>query len=272
MQTIEFTRSDTKVVDEAAISEAAERLFQASVTGKFCLPVRDLIGLDPETGYKVQAINTQRWLAQGRRISGRKIGLTSHAVQQQLGVDQPDFGVLFADMEYCDGATVPYERMHQPKAEAEIALVLSEDITEKDVTLSELVRCVESVIPAIEIVGSRISDWDIKISDTIADNASSGLYVLGGPIRSIAGLDLVNATMVMRCNGRAISFGAGEACLGSPLNAALWLARKCAELGAPLKAGEVILTGALGPMYPISIGDAVEAEIQGIGSVSLTVG
>jgi 2-keto-4-pentenoate hydratase len=253
------------------IQEAADRLFAAHTASEPCAPVRDLIGAELEAGYRVQQVNTARWVSEGRRIVGRKIGLTSLAVQKQLGVDQPDFGVLFADMEYCDGDEIPWARLHQPKAEAEIAVVLAKDIDACDLTLSELVRAIDHVVPAIEIVGSRIKDWDIRISDTIADNASSGLYVLGGPVRPLDGLDMVNASMVMKCNGRPVSFGAGIACLGNPLNAALWLARKCAELGTSLQAGDVVLTGALGPMAPMTPGDLFEADISGLGSVRVSV-
>lgn len=255
----------------ANIEAAAERLLTALETGETCPPVRDLIGSDLDAAYAVQDINTKHFLDQGRRLVGRKIGLTSPAVQAQLGVDQPDFGALFSDMEYANGAEVPWSRMQQPKAEAEIALVLKHGLDHPDITQSELVRAVDYAVPAIEIVGSRIAGWDITISDTIADNASSGLYVLGGPVRSLDGLDLVGASMVMTQNGRPVSYGAGAACLGSPLNAAIWLVRKCAELGAPLKAGDVILTGALGPMVEMQPGDAFSAEISGLGSVHLTV-
>ena len=259
------------VPSQDKIQAAADRLYVALSTHEFCTPVRDLIGADLDAAYAVQDINTQRFLAEGRRLVGRKIGLTSLAVQAQLGVDQPDFGALFADMEYANGAEVPVSRMHQPKAEAEIALVLSSGLESPDTTPSELVRAVDHAVAAIEIVGSRVKNWDIKISDTIADNASSGLYVLGGPVRALDGLDLVGAKMIMSRNGRPVSYGAGAACLGSPINAAIWLARKCASLGAPLQAGDVILTGALGPMVDMHPGDAFSAEISGIGSVSLTV-
>lgn len=251
--------------------KAADLIFDAYETGDFCQPVRNIIGESLEAGYAVQAINTKRWQGQGRRIVGRKIGLTSPAVQAQLGVDQPDFGVLFADMEYPTGGSLPYSRMQQPKAEAEIALVLKSNLSDSELTPSELLRALDYAAPAIEIVGSRIKNWDIKISDTIADNASSGLYVLGAPSGRFADVDLGEARMVMRKNGRPVSYGAGVACLGHPLNAALWLARTCVAFGDNLKAGDVILTGALGPMVAIDEGDFFEADISGLGAVSLSV-
>lgn len=253
---------------ESKLKSAADRLFQSHESGKFCEPVRDLIGLDPDAAYQVQSINTDRWKGAGRRVVGRKIGLTSKAVQDQLGVDQPDFGVLYADMEYADGETVPVGRTHQPKAEAEIALVMARDLLSPDLTFTELMAAVEYAVPAIEIVGSRIANWDIRISDTIADNASSGLYAIGGPRHRLEGLDLPGASMIMKRNGKPVSFGAGAACLGNPLNAALWLARKCASLGVPLEAGSVVLTGALGPMVEMAPGDIFEASISGLGSVT----
>lgn len=259
------------MTDKSKIDEAAIKLLEAGRSGEYCDPVRALIGLDLDAAYAVQEVNTQRWISQGRRLVGRKIGLTSKAVQDQLGVDQPDFGALFADMEFGDGDEVPFDRMHQPKVEAEIALVIGQDLEDPNLTPTELFRSIEWITPAIEIVGSRIKDWDIRISDTIADNASSGLYVLGGPNRKLEGLDLVNARMVMSRNGRPVSYGAGIACLGNPLNAALWLARKCADLDAPLREGDVVLTGALGPMAPIEPGDLIETTISGIGSVRLGV-
>lgn len=256
---------------EKAVSAAAGRLFDAHRNGKPCAPVRDLIGLDLDTAYAVQDLNTKKFMDQGRRLVGRKIGLTSPAVQAQLGVDQPDFGVLFADMEYADGSEIPFSRMQQPRAEAEVALIMGRDVEAADITYSEFIRSVNYAVAAIEIVGSRIENWDIRISDTIADNASSGLYVLGDPVLPLPGLDLVNAGMTMTRNGRPVSYGAGSACLGSPLNAAVWLARKCASLGLPLRAGDVVLTGALGPMVDIRPGDAFEATITGLGKVALTV-
>ncbi|MQT14938.1 2-keto-4-pentenoate hydratase [Segnochrobactrum spirostomi] len=251
---------------------AADRLHEAARSGTPCEPVRDLIGLDLEAAYQVQFHNTRRATDAGRRLVGRKIGLTSRAVQQQLGVDQPDFGVLFADMEYGDGEEVAFDRLLQPKAEAEIAFVLKADVLAPDATPTEVCRAVDYVVPAIEIVGSRVRTWDIRISDTIADNASSGCYVIGGPPRRLEGLDLPALGMVLARNGTAASYGSGAACLGNPLNAVVWLARTCAALGMPLRAGDVVLSGALGPMVPVAPGDRLEARIAGLGAVSVAIG
>lgn len=252
-------------------NNAANSLFVANETNVFIPPLRDSIGLSVEAAYAVQLINTKRWIEQGRRIVGRKIGLTSAAVQAQLGVDQPDFGALFADMEYADGSELPFEILQQPKAEAEVALILKHDLDHADVTLAELMCAIEYVVPAIEIVGSRIQDWDIKISDTIADNASSGVYVLGGAPRKLDEVDLGSVSMLLKRNGQPVSYGAGKACLGHPLNAALWLVRTCAAQKSGLKKGEVILTGALGPMVDVSAGDSFEAVLTGLGDVTFTV-
>ena len=254
------------------IESAAANIIKAYETGEYCTPVRELIGETIEAGYAVQSILTEQWLKEGRRLCGRKIGLTSKAVQEQLGVDQPDFGVLMKDMEYADGAEIPYSKMHQPKAEAELALILKADLDREDVTYDELVEAIDYIMPSVEIVGSRIKDWDIRLADTVADNASSGLYVLGEPVRDWKKIDLAAAGMVLKRNGETVSEGKGEACLGHPFNAALWLAKTCVRFGNGLKAGDVVLTGALGPMVPIAPGDAFEATIAGVGSVHFTVG
>lgn len=253
------------------IREAADRLAEARRTGVPCAPVRDLISTAAEA-YAVQALGTEQALLDGRRLVGRKIGLTSVAVQRQLGVDSPDFGALFADMCLPDGAEVPAGAVLQPKAEAEVALVLDRDLDRERHTVADLIRATAFALPAIEVVGSRIRDWDITLVDTVADNASSGMYVLGNRPVALADVDLRLAGMVMERRGEQVSVGLGAACLGHPLHAALWLADTLAALGTPLRAGDTVLTGALGPMVAAVPGDVLEARIDGLGSVRVAFG
>ncbi|WP_433411535.1 2-keto-4-pentenoate hydratase [Microtetraspora malaysiensis] len=245
---------------------AAARLLEAYASGRPCEPVRDLIdGVDD--AYAVQNLVTERWLAQGRRLTGRKIGLTSKAVQRQLGVDSPDFGMLFADMAVPDGEEIPVGAVLQPRAEAEVALVLDRDLTHERHTVADIIRATAFALPAIEIVGSRIRDWDITLIDTVADNASSGMYVLGTRPVSLRDVDLRMAGMVIERRGDQVSSGIGAACLGNPLHAAVWLADTLVRLGRPLQAGDTVLTGALGPVVPVAPGDVLEARIDGLGDV-----
>ncbi|GLR67076.1 2-keto-4-pentenoate hydratase [Acidocella aquatica] len=251
-------------------SDIAARLRAAYDTGAVP-PLRD--GLDPTDvagAYAVQALNTAHWVGQGRRIVGRKVGLTAKAVQAQLGVGQPDFGVLFEDMCIKDGGILQASKVIQPKAEAEVAFILSADLPSADVSREEVAAAVAEVVAAIEIVDSRIADWKITFADTVADNGSSAFYVLGSTPKPLSGLDLWTCGMALEVNGEVTSLGAGVACLGHPLNAATWLARTLAERGEPLRAGDVVLTGALGPMVIIKPGDVVKASIGGLGSVSFT--
>jgi len=220
--------------------------------------------------YAVQTINTRFWEAQGRRIVGRKAGLTAKAVQTQLGVDQPDFGALFDDMRVADGGMLDPAKCLQPKAEAEIAFVLGADLPDPQSTPDQVTAAVASVHAAIEIVDSRIADWKITFADTVADNGSSAFFVLADQGKPLAGLDIWTAGMVMQINGAIVSLGVGAAALGHPLNAAAWLAQTLAARGEPLKAGDVLLAGALGPMVALNPGDRVEAFVGGLGSCSFT--
>ncbi|GAA1900668.1 2-keto-4-pentenoate hydratase [Streptomyces sodiiphilus] len=252
-----------------AVTEAADALAAASRSGVPCPPVRSLLAKGGiADAYAVQRLNLERALAAGgRRVVGRKIGLTSPAVQRQLGVDQPDFGALLSDMAIPDGATVPAGRLLQPKVEAEVALVLGRDLPHEQCTVADVLRAVDFALPALEIVDSRIAGWDITIVDTVADNASSGLFVLGASPVALTAVDVRAVRMTMTRDGRTVSSGTGADCLGGPLNAAVWLASTLASVGDPLRAGDIVLTGALGPMAAAGPGDTFEARVSGLGSV-----
>lgn len=236
-------------------------------------PVSRLVGQPgQELAYKIQEANTVAWLQEGRRLVGRKIGLTSQAVQKQLGVDSPDFGMLFEDMEVPDGGVVASGRLIQPKIEAEIAFVMGGDLDMERPTVAELMRCIDFAVVALEIVDSRIANWNISLFDTIADNASSGLFVLGTTPRRLGDVDLRRCNMQMLLGETLVSEGRGEACLGNPLSAALWLARRMASVGQPLREGDVVLSGALGPMVAAAGGDRFVADVEGFGSVAVEFG
>lgn len=251
-----------------ALAELAERLRSAYTAGQVA-PLRDgLEGTDGDGAYRVQDFNTRFWTQAGRRIVGRKVGLTAKTVQAQLGVRQPDFGVLFDDMRIANGGTLNPRRVLQAKAEAEIAIRLGRDLTGTGTDRETVIRAVAGVIPAIEIVDSRIADWRITFADTVADNGSSAFFVLGDEERSLDGLDLYSCGMVLEVDGEVASIGAGAACLGHPLEAAVWLANTLAQRGDPLRAGDIILTGALGPMVTLKPGHRVRAVIGGLGTCS----
>jgi 2-keto-4-pentenoate hydratase len=253
---------------ERSAEGVAEKIRGAYKTRTPVPPIRELL---PEgaidQAYAAQEVNPRRWLDEGRKLVGRKIGLTSLAVQRQLGVSQPDYGMLFSDMAVPDGWDVPSSQLIQPKVEAEIAFVLGRDLDDERLTISDILRAVEFALPAIEIVDSRIAEWKIGILDTIADNASSGLYVLGASPKKLDGLELRLCGMVMEEGGDEVSVGAGAACLGDPMSATLWLAKTMARVGRPLKAGDTVMSGALGPMVTVKRGEVYEARISGLGSV-----
>jgi 2-keto-4-pentenoate hydratase len=249
-----------------ARGQAADRLLEAARSGKPCAPIRDLV-TGVADGYAVQGINTARAIEEGRRPVGRKIGMTNPLMQARFGIDSPDYGMLFADMSYLDGLPVPIGRFLQPKAEAEIALVLGADLVGGPFTVAEVMRAVDFLLPAIEIADSRVADWDITLVDTIADNASAGAFVLGSVPVPLMGTDLRLAGMTMTRGGQEVSAGSGAACMGHPLNAAVWLADALGRTAHPLRAGDVVLTGALGPVVEVEPGDGFEAHIDGLGSV-----
>jgi 2-keto-4-pentenoate hydratase len=253
-------------------SPAAQRLLDAARTRVPCAPVRDLIGADDiRAAYAVQMELTAARLAAKARIVGHKIGLTSPAVQRQLGVDRPDFGILFDDMDVSGTDPVPIGALLQPRIEAEVAFQLRTGLA-GEITPESVRAAVGAMAPALEIVDSRIAGWDISIADTIADNASSGLFVLGPARAGLDTLEPVDVEMEMSIDGVVVSKGSGAACLGDPLAALTWLARAAQDLGDPLRQGQVVLSGALGPMVPVRPGMRVSATLSGLGTVTTRFG
>ena len=222
-----------------------------------------------EDAYHISLQLLKRRQEDGEKVIGKKIGVTSKAVQNMLNVHQPDFGFLTDRMVYQNGADIPIsELMIQPKAEGEIAFVLSRDLEGPGVSNADVLRATDYVSPCFEIVDSRIQDWKIKIQDTVADNASCGFFMLGDNKVSPDQVDLVTCGMVHEKNGEIIATGAGAAALGSPVNCVAWLANTLGEFGIPFKAGEVILSGSLAPLIPVVAGDEMSLEIEGIGGCS----
>lgn len=223
---------------------------------------------DQEGAYAVQAYNEALRVAAGDRVVGRKIGLTSDVVQRQLGVSTPDYGSIYADSCFGDREPVPLGRFIAPRVEAEIAFVLGADLTQDDPTYADIVRATDFVLPVMEIVDSRIVDWRISIADTIADNASYGGFVLGGRPTSLRDIDLPDVAMTMRQGDEVVSTGAGVACLGNPIVAVQWLARALRRESVSLRAGDIVLSGALGPMVPVTSPSTFTARFRDLGSVS----
>jgi 2-keto-4-pentenoate hydratase len=265
-------------------AKALQMLVAARASGEPCPPVRGLLpDEDVDAAYGVQSSWVADQIAAGARVVGRKIGLTNPAVQAQFGVDRPDFGVLFESMACAPGTPIDGARTLQPKIEAEIAFVLAEDLTSTMIGPAEVAAATAYVVAALEIVDSRIAGWDIGIVDTIADNGSSGLFVLGDRRQRLGRLDLAECTMTLRrvavdraggvggaggSGGEVVSTGTGASILGHPLAAVAWLAAAVRDHGRPLRAGEVVLSGSLGPMVAVAPGDAFHADITGVGQVS----
>ena len=253
---------------DSAVTAALERLAAARTAGHPCAPVRTLLPAgDIGAAYAVQSAWMAGQVAAGDSVAGRKIGLTSPAVQAQLGVDQPDFGTLLATMDCPQGEPIDIGRLLQPRIEAEVAFVLADDLDAPDIGPDDVLAATGSVAAALEIVDSRVAGWDISIVDTVADNASSGLFTLGPERRAPAGLDLAACPMRLWRGGEQVSTGSGAACLGHPAAAVAWLAATARSYGQPLRAGEIVLSGALGPMVPVAAGDRFTAEIGGLGLV-----
>ena len=257
-------------MNDTLIEQLGDELYEAL---KGCHVVEPLTNRHPEItiedAYRIQQRLNARRLAAGERIIGKKIGVTSAAVMNMLGVYQPDFGMLTDGMVYNEGEAIPAVTLIQPKAEGEIAFVLKKDLIGPGVTGADVLAATEGVMTCFEIVDSRIRDWKIKIQDTVADNASCGVFVLGDRLVDPRSVDLNTCGMVLEKNGEIVATGAGAAALGAPVNAVAWLANTLGRLGIPLKAGEVILSGSLAIMVPVKAGDSLRVTIGGIGGCSV---
>lgn len=261
------------MTDSDDLQRGAERLLEAAATGMPCAPIRDIIDADDtDSAYRIAQIVTGSRLDDGDTIVGHKIGLTSPAVQQQFGVSQPDFGVLLASMAESEDGSIALESLLQPRIEAEIAFVLRSDLDSPEITDEEALESVDFAVAALEIVDSRIRDWDITIADTVADNASSGRYVLGRQRIDPRSVEIPSVRMELHRDGASVSSGNGAACLGSPVTALTWLARTLAHLGEPLTAGQTVLSGALGPVAEVSPGATFTAAIEHLGTVTARFG
>ena len=254
-----------------SIDSIAGQLYAALRDRRPIPPVRHTgLSLTIDDAYRVSEALLERRLQDGERLLGRKIGLTSRAVQAQLGVDEPDFGSLTSAMRYPNGSDVPIsERLIQPKAEGEIAFVLGADLAGPGVSDSDVIAATEYVTPCFEIVDSRIRDWDIQLVDTVADNASCGLFVLGEDRAPPNAVDFRNCEMIVRCDGEPAATGRGSAAMGSPATCIAWLANAMARYGVSLRAGDILLSGSLVPFLPAKPGMALQVEIGGIGEASL---
>ncbi len=251
------------------IDVAAKQIREAQQNYLPCTPGRNIIGdTDIETAYAIQQMNVAHRIENGAVRVGAKIGLTSLAVQKQLGVDQPDFGIIFNDTQVKNGGELSAREVLQPKAEAEIAFILKSDLIGEEFSEADIINATDYVCAAIEIVGSRVENWDIRITDTVADNASASHFVLGDLKLSPNDVDMVNCKMTLLKNQEIVSEGSGAACMGSPVAAVIWLAKTMSQLGTPLKKGDILLSGALGPMVGAQIGDEFLANIEGLGQVA----
>ena len=257
-------------MDQATITSLGDELYEALTQHKTVAPLTSRYAdITIEDGYHIQERLIARRLGAGEKVVGKKIGVTSKAVMNMLGVGQPDFGWLLDGMIYNEGESIPIDTLIQPKAEGEIAFMLKQDLNGPGVTAADVLAATEGVMACFEIVDSRIENWKIKIQDTVADNASCGVFVLGDRLVDPRDVDLTTCGMILEKNGEIVGTGAGAATMASPVNAVAWLANTLGRLGIPLKAGEVILSGSLAAMVPVVTGDNLRVTIGGIGGCSV---
>ncbi|MFV0457917.1 MAG: 2-keto-4-pentenoate hydratase [Actinomycetales bacterium] len=258
-------------VTSDVISQLADELWTADQTAVPIAPLTERFGdLDISDAYAIQQHNIARRVSAGARICGRKIGLTSKPMQRLLGVSEPDYGVLLDTMFVEDGDEIDLDQLVQPRVEAELAFVMGEDLAGPGITAARAMSAIAGVMPAIEIVDSRVADWKIKLIDTVSDNASSGLLVVGGRPRPVnADFDLRTLGVVVYKNGEMIDSGAGAAALGNPARCVAWLANTYGAQGESLKAGDIVLPGAVHAMQPVARGDVFRAEFAHLGMVTV---
>jgi 2-oxopent-4-enoate hydratase len=260
-------------LEETRLADLAARLRAAEDDRAPILPLTEEIPeLTVADAYRIQQINVHRRKEEGGLVRGRKVGLTSLAMQRQLGVDEPDFGALFADMVVEEGDPIPVSELIQPRIEAEIAFVMETELQGPGVSSADALRAVAGALPALEIIDSRVADWKIKLPDTIADNASSARVVCGGRLTPLDDLDLRTVGMVLTVDGAVAATGAGAAVLGNPIRCVAWLANKLGEFGVPLRAGDLVLAGALHAAVGVAAGVSVQAEFAELGSVTTRFG
>ncbi|MBK6870443.1 MAG: 2-keto-4-pentenoate hydratase [Kineosporiaceae bacterium] len=257
-------------MDADARSQAARALSEAYETGK---PIDPLIDTNPEMtledSYAIQLAQIEQRLAAGATIKGHKVGLTSAVMQRQMKVNQPDFGHLLDDMFYLENSTIAASTFLQPRIEPEVAFVLKRPLRGPGVTVAEAAAAIDFVLPALELIDSRIRDWKISFFDTVADNASSAGVVLGSTPVSVHDVDLRRSGCVLRCNGEVVGTGAGGAVLGSPITSLAWLANTLGARGVTLEAGHVVLPGSITASVAVTPGDTFSATFAGIGSVTV---
>lgn len=253
------------------IKEVAAQLLEAEKTQQTIPPLTTTHpGLTVDEAYYIQLEQVRRKLENGAVIVGKKIGATSKAIQDMFQVNQPDYGHLFETMMFVERETISLEAFIQPKVEFEIAFILKKDLKGPNVTIFDVIEATDYIAPAIEIIDSRIADWKIKFEDTVADNGSSAAAIIGGKPTRLDGLDLTHIGMVAYKNGDMLDSAAGAAVLGNPLRSVAWLANSLGKYDVSLKAGEVVLSGALTAAVPLEVNDTFTAQFDHIGSVSVS--
>ncbi|MGK3203462.1 fumarylacetoacetate hydrolase family protein [Amycolatopsis sp. MEPSY49] len=260
---------DTGRAAAPSLADLAAHLHDAELTRRTIPPLSEQVpGLSVADAYRIQQLNVSRRLRDGGVIVGQKVGLTSVAMQEQLGVDEPDYGVLFADMLVDDGQPIPVSGLIQPRVEAEVAFIMARELRGPGVTEADALEAIAGALPVIEVIDSRISAWKIGLTDTIADNASCAKVVRGEVVTPIAEIDLRTIGMVLTINGEVVSTAAGAAVLGNPIRGLVWLANKLAEFGVSLRPGDLVLAGALHAAISVTAGMSVHAEFANIGGIT----